>query len=77
MSHLDGIQVDIAVMLGGTSLPLGKVLEISRGAMLALGARERDALVLRANGRDVAEGRVVVTGDRVGIEVTRLIGRGL
>jgi flagellar motor switch protein FliN/FliY len=75
MSTLDKVSLDIAVVLGTTSMPIHQVLRLGRGAIIELDAGEDDEVKILANNLPVARGTVVVNGNRIAVEVKELIPR--
>ena len=75
MATLDKVAVDITVVLGTTSMPIHQVLRLGRGAILELESSEDDPVRILANNLPVAEGTVVVNGNRIAVEVARLLPR--
>jgi flagellar motor switch protein FliN len=67
------LKVDLTVVLGRTRMPLHLLLRMGRGAVIALDASEVDMVEILANDHPVARGQIVVTGDRISVEVTELI----
>ena len=76
MAKLDDVAVDIAVVLGTTSMPVHQVLRLGRGAIIELDASEDDDVHILANNLPVAKGTVVVSGNRIAVEVKGLVPRG-
>ena len=75
MATIDKVAVDITVVLGTTSMPIHQVLRLGRGAILELESSEEDPVRILANNLPVAEGTVVVNGNRIAVEVARLLPR--
>jgi flagellar motor switch protein FliN/FliY len=75
LAKLDDVAVDIAVVLGTTSMPVHQVLRLGRGAIIELDAGEDDDVHILANNLPVAQGTVVVSGNRIAVEVKRLVPR--
>ena len=75
MSTLDNVSLDIAVVLGTTSMPVHQVLRLGRGAIIELDASEDDEVCILANNFPVAKGTVVVSGNRIAVEVKELLPR--
>jgi flagellar motor switch protein FliN/FliY len=75
VATLDKVVVDIAVVLGTTSMPIHQVLRLGRGAIIELDATENDAVNILANDLPVAKGTVVVSGNRIAVEVAELLPR--
>jgi flagellar motor switch protein FliN/FliY len=75
VATLDKVAVDITVVLGTTSMPIHQVLRLGRGAILELESSEEDPVRILANNLPVAEGTVVVNGNKIAVEVGRLLPR--
>ncbi len=75
MTTFDKVAVDIAVVLGTTTMPIHQVLRLGRGAIIELDASEDDAVNVLANNLPVAKGTVVVNGNRIAVEVCELLPR--
>ena len=75
MATLDKVAVDITVVLGTTSMPIHQVLRLGRGAIIELDASEEDAVSILANNLPVANGTVIVSGNRIAVEVKDLLPR--
>ena len=75
MATLDHVQIDIAVVLGKTSMPIHQVLRLGRGAIIELDSSEEDEVQILANNLPVAKGTVVVSGNRIAVEVKKLLPR--
>lgn len=73
---LDQTMVEVTVLLGATDLPLGKILAISRGAMLSLGTATATPLMLRINGRQIGTGHVMLDGNQVHFRIGSIGGEG-
>jgi flagellar motor switch protein FliN/FliY len=75
MATLEEVSVDIAVVLGSTSMPIHQVLRLGRGAVIELDASEDDEVCVLANNLPVARGTVAVNGNRIAVEVKELLPR--
>ena len=75
MAKLDDVAVDISVVLGTTAMPIHQVLRLGRGAIIELDASEDDDVRILANNLPVARGTVVVSGNRIAVEVKQLLPR--
>ncbi|WP_375456035.1 FliM/FliN family flagellar motor switch protein [uncultured Methylobacterium sp.] len=73
MAVLEDLKVDLTVVLGRSRMPLHMLLRMGRGAVIELEATETDMVEILANDHPVARGQIVVTGNRISIEVTELI----
>jgi flagellar motor switch protein FliN len=72
---LDKVALDIQVVLGTTTMPVHQVLRLGRGAIIELDASEDDEVVILANNFPVAKGTVIVSGNRIAVEVKELTPR--
>ena len=77
MATIAKVPVDIAVVLGTTSMPVHQVLRLGRGAIIELDSSEDDEVTILANNLPVAKGTVVVNANRIAIEVKEILPRPL
>jgi flagellar motor switch protein FliN len=75
LPKLDNVSIDIAVVLGTSSMPIHQVLRLGRGAIIELDASEEDEVRILANNLLVAKGTVIVSGNRIAVEVKELLPR--
>ena len=75
MPTLDNVSIDIAVVLGTTSMPIHQVLRLGRGAIIELDSSEEDEVRILANNLSVAKGTVIVSGNKIAVEVKELLPR--
>lgn len=75
MATLEKVGVDIAVVLGTTSMPIHQVLRLGRGAIIELDSSEDDEVRILANNLPVATGTVIVSGNKIAVEVKGLLSR--
>ena len=75
MAKLDNVSVNITVVLGTTSMPIHQVLRLGRGAVIELDASEEDEVRILANNLSVAKGTVIVSGNKIAVEVKELLPR--
>jgi flagellar motor switch protein FliN len=72
---LDKVSLDIAVVLGTTMMPVHQVLRLGRGAIIELDASEDDDVNILANNLPIAKGTVIVSGNRIAVEVKEMTPR--
>lgn len=72
MPTLDKVALDIQVVLGTTTMPIHQVLRLGRGAIIELEASEDDEVQILANNFPVAKGAVIVSGNRIAVEVKEM-----
>ncbi|GGO96849.1 FliM/FliN family flagellar motor switch protein [Stakelama pacifica] len=77
MSVLENISVDMSIVLGSTQLPIRQILKMSRGAMIAFDSGQDDPTQIFVNGTLVAKGRVLVEGERMSVEITEVLPKGM
>ena len=75
MATLDKVSLDIAVVLGTTSMPIHQALRLGRGAIIELDASEEDEVKILVNNFPVARGTVVVSGNRIAVEIKEMMPR--
>jgi flagellar motor switch protein FliN/FliY len=75
MASVDNVSLNISVVLGTTLMPVHQVLRLGRGAVIELDARENDEVRILANDFPVAKGAVVVSGNRIAVEVKEMLPR--
>jgi flagellar motor switch protein FliN/FliY len=75
LATLDKVSLDIAVVLGATSMPIHQALRLGRGAIIELDASEEDEVKILVNNFPIARGAVVVSGNRIAVEVKELLPR--
>jgi flagellar motor switch protein FliN/FliY len=72
---LDNVTLDIQVVLGTTTMPIHQVLRLGRGAIIELESSEDDEVDILANNFPVAKGAVIVSGNRIAVEVKDMAPR--
>jgi flagellar motor switch protein FliN len=72
---LEKVSLDIQVVLGTATMPVHQVLRLGRGAIIELESSEDDEVEIMANNFTVVRGTVVVSGNRIAVEVKELVPR--
>src|SRR5215831_6621283 len=75
MATLDKVKLNISVVPGTTTKQVHQVLRLGRGAVIELDSGENDEVRILANDFPVAKGSVVVSGNRIAVEVKRMLPR--
>ena len=75
MATLDKVSLDIAVVLGKTTMPIHQALRLGRGAIIELDSSEEDEVSILVNNFRVAKGTVVVNGNRIAVEIKEMLPR--
>ena len=73
MAVFEDLKVDLKVVLGRSHMPLHMLLRMGRGAVIELESTETDMVEILANDHPIARGQIVVTGNRISVEITELI----
>jgi flagellar motor switch protein FliN/FliY len=70
-SNVDGVKVEISVVLGRSVIPMYQLLRMGRGAVIPLDAKTTDEVWILANNHPVARGEIQINDERIAITVTR------
>lgn len=71
MGQVNAVNVEIAVVLGRSVLPMQQLLRMGRGAVIPLNATVNEEVWILANNHPVARGEIQINDDRISIAVTR------
>ena len=72
-SNVNGVKVEISVVLGRSVIPMHQLLRMGRGAVIELDSSQDDAVTVLANERPIAKGEIVIHGDKIGVSITSLL----
>src|ERR1700719_814118 len=72
-SNIEGVKVEISVVLGRSVIPMHQLLRMGRGAVIELDSKQDDTVLIMANDRPVARGEIIIQGDRIGVSITELL----
>jgi flagellar motor switch protein FliN len=72
-STVDTVELEIAVVIGKTKMPIHHLLRMGRGAVIELDANENDEVEILANDFPIAMGQVIVQGKKIQVEITTLL----
>ena len=67
------VDVDIVAVLGVAELKISQILQLGRGAVVELNRFVGEPIELRAAGKLVAQGEVVVTDEKLAVQITNVI----
>jgi flagellar motor switch protein FliN/FliY len=73
MSSLDSVKVEIAVVLGRSTIPIAQLLRMGRGAVIELDSHQDEPVVVLANNRPVAKGEILIEGDRIAVSISEIL----
>ncbi len=76
MNSVGGVSVEIAVVLGRARMPIQQLLRMGRGAVIELETEEDDRVHVLANNVPVAIGEVVVSDDKITVEISETLKSG-
>lgn len=69
---IERIDVDIAVELGAAMMPVHQLLRMGRGAVIELDTLPQEHVKILANGMQIAEAEVVVSGETIAVSITKI-----
>ena len=69
-TQVQHVNIEVAVLLGRSSMPMQQLLRMGRGAVIPLDTKETDQLWILAAGHPIARGEITIQGDRLCITVT-------
>ena len=72
-SNINGVKVEISVVLGRSVIPMHQLLRMGRGAVIELDSAQDDAVTVLANEKPVAKGEIVIHGDKIGVSITQIL----
>ena len=70
MSQVKAVNVEIAVLLGRSTLPMQQLLRMGRGAVIPLDAKVNEEVWILVNNHPVARGEIQISEDKICIAVT-------
>ena len=73
MSVVDNIKIDVSIVLGSANVPIRQILGMSRGATIPLDCGYDDPTLVFVNNELVAEGQIQVEGDKMSLEISRVL----
>lgn len=73
MDLLYDVEMDVSVELGRIELPLGKLLQLSKGSVIELEKLAGEPVDILVNGHIIAKGEVVVIDEHFGVKISSLI----
>ena len=72
-SNIDGIKVEISVVLGRSVIPMHQLLRMGRGAVIELDSHQDDPVLILANDKAVAKGEIQIQGEKIAVSVVELL----
>jgi flagellar motor switch protein FliN/FliY len=74
---IEGVDVEISVVLGKAVMPIHQLLKMGRGAVIELDAGADDDAVVLANNKPIAYGGIIIVDDNIGISITDKVKKNL
>jgi flagellar motor switch protein FliN/FliY len=71
VSQVKAVNVDIAVVLGRSTLPMQQLLRMGRGAVIPLDATANEEVWILANNHPIFRGEIHISDEKISISVTR------
>ena len=71
MNSVNEVAIELVIVLGKSEMPIHQLLRMGRGAVIELGTTENDQVQIVANNVPIAEGEIILEGEKIGIEVTK------
>ncbi len=73
MDMLRDVEMEVSVELGRIELPLGRVLQLTKGSVIELDKLAGEPVDIMVNGQKIAQGEVVVVDEHFGVRISNLI----
>tara|TARA_Y100001935_G_scaffold217449_1_gene189753 strand:+ start:208099 stop:209016 length:918 start_codon:yes stop_codon:yes gene_type:complete len=73
MDVLKDVEMDLSVELGRIEMPLGRILQLTKGSVIELEKLAGEPIDILVNGLRIATGEVVVIDEHFGVRVSNLI----
>lgn len=73
MAFIEEIPVELSIVLGMVDIPIRQVLRMGRGTTIPLNCGQNDPVQIQVGDDLVAEGKIVVSDERMLIEVSRVL----
>ena len=74
---IEGVDVELSVVLGKAIMPIHQLLKMGRGAVIELDAGADDDAVVLANDKPIAYGGIIIVDDNIGISITDSVKKNL
>lgn len=72
LSLIQGVKVNLSVLIGGTTVSIGELLALKDGAVLKLDRLANQPIDVLLDDRVVARGRLVAVEDNFGVSITEI-----
>lgn len=75
MKSVQGVKVELSVILGNALIPMHQLLKMGRGAVIELDSHQNDEVWILANNQPIARGEIMIQGDRIAVSITEPVAR--
>ena len=72
-ANINGVKVEISVVLGSSTIPMHQLLRMGRGAVIELDSKQDDPVTILANDKPVAKGEIIIHGDKIGVSILEIL----
>ncbi|MET0155968.1 MAG: flagellar motor switch protein FliN [Rickettsiales bacterium] len=73
LGAISDIPVEVTAILGSASMPVSRLLKLSRGSVVRLDRKVGEPVDITVNNRLIARGEIVIVENRIGITMTEII----
>jgi flagellar motor switch protein FliN/FliY len=73
LGAISEIPVEITALLGSATMPVSRLLKLSRGSVIRLNRKVGEPVDIMVNNRLIARGEIVIVENRIGITMTEII----
>lgn len=73
MNAVTKVSLELSVLLGKAVMPIRQLLKMGRGAVIDLDTSHEDLCRVYVNGGLIARGEVLITGDRIGVQIVEMV----
>lgn len=67
------VSIPVSVEVGSAQMPVGDILKLVPGSIVALDKKAEEPVDLRVNGKLIARGEVVMVDDTYGLRITQIV----
>lgn len=71
--NIESVKVEISVVLGRSVIPMHQLLRMGRGAVIELDTRQDSPVTILANDKAVAQGDIIIQGEKIAVSVTDIL----
>ena len=70
---IDGVKIEVSVVLGQAVMPIHQLLKMGRGAVIELESLQTDPVLIYANKRLIARGEIMIQGEAIAVSIRDLM----